>query len=199
MNGVQNFAEDVVAGDTLDFPVSVPDFPSTDGWTLKYRLTPRFTSPVMAPVVLTALANADGSYQVQASPAATALWAAGFYTWARWVEKAGARQTLDESGQLQVKPDPAATVQGFDSRSHPRKVLDAIVAVLEARATRTQRELVGQTIGIRSQQFDAAETKEKLLEFKSRYQWLVQNEVDREKIAAGHPNPRDIRIRFTRP
>jgi hypothetical protein len=29
------------AGDTLDFTTSVPDYPASAGWTLKYRLVPR--------------------------------------------------------------------------------------------------------------------------------------------------------------
>ena len=140
--------ETMIAGDTLDFTVSVADYPATDGWTLKYRLTPRFSSPTQTPIDLTATTNADGSsYDVQASPTTTAGWKAGFYTWARWIEKAGARQTLDESGQLEIKDDPSATAQGFDSRTHARIVLDAIEAVLEGRASKDQEEY---TIGSRS-------------------------------------------------
>src|SRR5712691_12530804 len=108
-----NFPDTVVAGDTLDFTVSVPDYPATSGWTLKYRLTPRFAAPTQAAIVLTATASGV-DYSVQASPATTAAWSPGAYTWARWVEKAGARQTLSESGQLEVKADPALTAQGFD-------------------------------------------------------------------------------------
>lgn len=137
--------QELVAGDTLDFTVSVPDYPATDGWTLKYRLTPRFTTPTQAPIDLTAAAS-GADYQVQAGPSTTAAWKAGTYTWARWVEKTGARQTLDESGQLVLKADPSATVQGHDARTHASKVLDAIEAVIEGRATKDQEEY---TIGDR--------------------------------------------------
>ena len=190
--------EVIVAGDTLDFLTTVQDYPPTDGWTLKYRLTPRFATPTFAPIVLTATA-VGGDYQIQASPATTATWPAGSYTWARWVEKTGARQTLDESGQLEVRADPAATAQGFDGRSHARKMLAAIIAVLENRASSTQRDMVGFTIGSRSQQFDQADTKEKLLELKSQYEWLVFNEDNAAGIARGEPNQRIVRVRFGQP
>jgi hypothetical protein len=189
--------ETTIAGDTLDFTVEVPDYPAGDGWTLKYRLTPRFTDPVQAPIDLTATTNADGArYDVTASPAATAAWAAGSYTWARWVEKSGARQTLSESGQLLVKSDPALTVQGHDARTHNRKMLDAIEAVLEARASSTQREMVAYTIGSRSQTFDTADTRAELKTLHSTYKWLVDNEVERDKIASGAPNSRTVGLRF---
>lgn len=170
--------EEIVAGDTLDFSVSVADYPATDGWTLKYRLTPQFTSPVQAAVTLTAVAD-GADYDVQASPATTALWAAGFYTWARWVEKVGARQTLDEGGQLEVKADPSATVQGFDSRSHARIVLDAIEAVIQGRATKDQQEY---TIGSRSLKLTALKDLEYL---RDKYRNEVRAEENEERIDAG--------------
>lgn len=195
-----NFPDTIIAGDTLDFVVSVPDYPASDGWTLKYRLTPRFTSPTQAPVTITAATDADGaSYDVQAAPATTAAWGAGAYTWARWVEKTGARQTLSESGQLEIKADPSLTGQGFDSRSHARIVLEAIEAVIENRASSTQREMIAYTIGSRSKTFDSQDTREKLLELHSRYKWLVRNEEDKDRLASGLPNRRRLGIRMTRP
>lgn len=171
------FLEQIVAGDTLDFTVEVPDYPAADGWTLKYRLTPRFSTPTQASITITAVANADGSrYDVQAAPATTAAWAAGAYTWARWVEKSGARQTLSESGQLEVKSDPSATAQGFDSRSHARKTLEAIEAVIEGRASKDQ---MSYAIGGRSLQRMPIDD---LLKFRARYKAEVEIE---ERLASG--------------
>lgn len=168
--------EELIAGDTLDFTVSVPDYPASDGWTLKYRLTPRFAAPTQAPVVLTATTNANGTdYDVQAGPSTTADWAAGSYTWARWVEKTGARQTLSESGALLVKADPSTTVQGFDPRGHAQTVLDAIEAVIEGRATKDQEEY---TIGSRSLKRTPLD---ELIKLRGRY----KSEVLAERIAAG--------------
>lgn len=191
-----------VAGDTLDFKVEVPDYPNTDGWTLKYRLVPRFSSPVQAPIEITAIANADGSYQVQKGPTDTAAWAAGAYGWSRWVEKSGARQTLVSShdqGEVEIRQNPATAAQGYDSRSHARKVLEAIEACLENRASTTQREMVAYTIGTRSQQFDPQDSRAELIALRSKYQWFVADEEARSALAAGQPNPRLVGIRFGRP
>jgi hypothetical protein len=130
----------LIAGDTLDFTDVVPDYPATAGWTLKYRLVPRFTTPVQAPITLTATAS-GADYVIAAAPTVTATWAAGAYSFFRWVEKAGARQTLDpaEGGQLTVKADPSAVPQGTDTRTQEEIALDAIDAVLANRATVDQK------------------------------------------------------------
>lgn len=192
-----DFVETHIAGDTLDFKVSVPDYPSLDGWTLKYRLTPRFSSPAQTPIDISAIANADGSYQVQAGPAATSVWKTGFYTWARWVEKSGARQTLTERGQLEIRPNPATSAQGDDTRTFARKMVDAVEAMLASRATQTQRELVSYTIGSRGQTFDPND-RANLVKELSFWRWQLSNEDAREKMAAGLPNPRSVGIRFGR-
>lgn len=194
-----NFVETHIAGDTLDFPVTVPDYPSNAGWTLKYRLTAKFTTPVQAAIEITASGNADGTYQIQRSPAQTAIWPSGAYTWSRWVEKVGAAQTLTERGQLEVRPDPRTSAQGLDTRTHARKVLEAIEACIENRASTTQREMVAYAIGTRSQQFDPQDSRAALVELRSKYLWFVADEDAREKIAAGLPNPRNVGIRFGRP
>lgn len=139
-----------VAGDTLDFEVEVPDYPSTDGWTLKYYLNARFTTPTQAQIVITATANDDGTYQVQASPTDTADWKPGAYGWARRAEKVGAAQTLAsswEQGEFEVRQNPATATQGYDSRSHARKMLEAIEATLQGKASDDQKAY---TIGSRS-------------------------------------------------
>ena len=187
-----NFPDTIIAGDTLDFTVHVPDYLAADGWTLKYRLTPRFTSPTQAPIVLTATTNANGAdYDVQAAPATTAAWAAGEYTWARWVEKSGARQTLSESGQLLVKADPATTVQGFDSRSHVRKMLASIETALESFASNPAMK--SYTIGTRS--YVRADIPE-LLRLRQTYVNEVAAADAGQALADGAGLGRKIQVRF---
>ena len=183
--------ETIVAGDTLDFTVSVADYPASAGWTLKYRLTPRFATPVQAPVTLSATTNANGAdYNVQAAPATTAAWAAGIYAWARWVEKTGARQTLDESGLLIVKADPSATAQGFDARGHARKVLDAIEAVIEGRATKDQEEY---TIGNRRL---IRTPLPELIKLRQLYRGEVASEEAAGNLIAGTALAAKLQVRF---
>jgi hypothetical protein len=118
----------------------VADYPATAAWVLKYRLVPRFTTPVQAPVEITATTVNTMDYRVQATPTATAAWTPGAYNWFRWVEKAGERQSLG-SGSLTVQVNPATVAQGADIRSQAEAALDAINAVLANRATVDQQEM----------------------------------------------------------
>jgi len=182
--------EELIAGDTLDFLDSVPEYPPADGWTLKYQLVPRFTTPTQAPITLTA-STSGSDYRVQGAAGVTATWVPGAYTWARWVEKAGPiRQSLG-NGQLTIKTDPAAAVQGYDGRSHARKMLDTINAAMEAFSIGVKQY----TIGSRSM------TKQdipELLTLRDRYRAEVANEDAAAKVAAGLPNPRNVGLRFNR-
>lgn len=182
--------EELIAGDTLDFLDSVPEYPPADGWTLKYRLVPRFTTPTQVPIDITA-STSGSDYRVQAAASITAVWAPGAYTWARWVEMAGPiRQSLGD-GQILVKTDPAAAVQGYDGRSHARKMLDQIEAAFEA----FQLGIKTYTIGSRSMtKSDIPE----LLTLRDRYRAEVANEAAAEQVASGLPNPRNVGIRFNR-
>lgn len=169
------------AGDTLEFGLNVLDYPPADGWTLKMRFAPRFTTPTQAAIDITAAVGpvtVDGEvfdFAVQVTPATTATWKAGAYGWHSWVEKAGARQTLEGTqyqGELTVLADPATLAQGADTRSAARKALDDALAALAAWSP-TYRE---HTIGDRTVKFNAVADVRAVVQF-----W--QNKVDAE-IAA---------------
>jgi len=189
-----------IAGDTLDMSgdnaIEVPDYPASDGWTLKYRFAPRFTTPVQAPIELTASTDPDGRrYNVQTSPATTAAWAPGAYTWVRWVEKAGAVQTLDDVyGELVVKADPRTLAQGFDGRSQAAKAVDDLKAAF-ATFNATSGRVKSYAIGSRQMTFESSEEILTTLDF---WQRQLANEEALEKMAAGHPNPRNVGVRLTR-
>lgn len=189
--------ETIVAGDTLDFTIEVNDYPPSGGWTLKYRLTPRFTTPTQAPITLTATTSGE-TYLVQAAPATTAGWAAGQYAWARWVEKVGARQTLDESGELDVRPDPSASAQGYDGRSQAEKAYnDALTAY--AVATAPGSTVLSYTIGTRQLTYrNQDEAKASLLQQISFWERQLANENDLARMAKGLANPRLIGMRISR-
>ena len=145
----------------------------------------------MTPITLTA-STSGSDYRVQEAAGVTATWKPGAYAWARWVEKAGPiRQSLG-SGQVVIKTDPAAAVQGYDGRSHARKVLESINAVLEGRATKDQEEY---TIGSRSLKRTPIAD---LLVLRDRYVAAVANEDAAAAVASGLPNPRNVGLRFNR-
>jgi hypothetical protein len=181
----------LTAGDSLDFVDEIAEHPATDGWTLKYRLTPQFTSPVQAPITLTATTYETSAYRIQASPSVTALWPAGLYTWARWVEKSGARESLGE-GTIDIRPDVSTTAQGYDPRSQAQVALaDAMTALATFRSTAGR--VKSYSIAGRSMEFTTDGELISIVNF-----W--KNEVARETaagiVANGGPDPRRIYIRM---
>lgn len=118
---------EVRAGDTVQWRRTLADYPASEGWALKYVL-------VSATAAYNATASADGDdYLLTVDAAATAAWAAGRYALTEYVVKDAQRFTLATT-QLQVLPDLAAATGGLDTRTHARKVLDAIEAWMESRA-----------------------------------------------------------------
>jgi hypothetical protein len=178
--------DSLIVGDTLDFMTSVPDYPATAGYTLKYRLIPRTSGTA---ILLTASASGD-DYRAQEPPAVTETWAAGEYTWSAWVEKTGERYSVD-SGIVTLKADPGV-VAAYDGRSHARKVLDAIEAILEGRATLDQEEYA-----INGRSLKRTPIAQ-LMQMRDAYRAEAWREAAALKTAAGLPNPRQIRVRMAR-
>lgn len=67
----------------------------------------------------------------------TAEWVVGHYTWAAVVDADGEKHVAAE-GVLEVCPDPLSD-EVRDARTHARRVLASIEAVIEARATKDQQ------------------------------------------------------------
>jgi hypothetical protein len=184
--------DQIIAGDTLDFVDQVPDYPATDGWTLKYLLAAQFVAPVQASVTLTATTYLTTDYRVQAVPTVTELWAPGVYTWTRWVEKVGARQSLGE-GRLEVRANPATLPQGYDGRSVAERALAEAEAAL-ANFQATGGRIKSYSIAGRSMEFDAAG---EFLTVISYWRREVMTERASKAKAEGRPDPRRIQIRLT--
>lgn len=125
----------LIAGDSLDFSTEVAGYPATDGWTLKYRLVPRFSTPTQAPIELTAATYQTTGYRVQEGPSDTEGWAAGAYSWSSWVEQAGQRITLEQGRELTIAANPVTTAQGYDVRTDAAIALANVRAVLKGVAT----------------------------------------------------------------
>jgi hypothetical protein len=189
----------LVVGDTLDFVDQVPLYPATDGWTLKYRLIPETVGGT--PINLTATTYQTTDYRIQASPATTAAWVAGKYTWLRWVEKTGARQTLDSDAgtdveqdkRIELLPDPTQIAAGYDSRSLAVQALEAAQAAL-ANFSATGGRVKRYAIAGRDMEFDTAGDILILVKY-----W--ENEVRKENAAravqSGKPDPRRYFVRLS--
>lgn len=171
---------EVAAGDTIIWTRILADYQPTDGWALKYALR--------GPDVVDIVADADGSsHLVTINPAD--LTVAGTYLVQGYVEKDGERHTV-YSGRLKVAPDLVAAVAGYDGRSHAQKVIDAIEAVIEGRASKDQQEL--QIDGERLVRIPF----EELLRVRQRYRHELAAEAARERRKQGRGSGRTIKFRL---
>lgn len=166
------------AGDTWSWSRIDADHTAAAGWAVAWHL-----------------ASAAGHYE-QAGSGAGDTWSltwpaadtagipAGIYAWAAVATKAGETLTL-ASGQVLVQP---ALTSAVDARSHARKVLDAIEALIENRATIDQQEYT-----IAGRQLKRMPLPD-LLALRTRY----RSEVQREDAASAGYDGRNIRVRFGR-
>lgn len=181
----------ITSGDTLDFYDEVPDYPATDGWTLKYNLVPQFSSPAQAIVTLTGTTYNVTDYRVQASPTTMTI-AAGVYTWVRWVEKTGARVSLGE-GRLEVRANPATLAQGYDSRTQAQKALEDAKTAL-ATFNATSGKVKAYSIAGRSMEFSEAGELVALVRY---WENEVRRELAAKAVQEGKPDPRRYYMRLS--
>lgn len=168
----------VTAGDTIQWQIALPDYPATGGWALKYAL--RGSAGVIN--ITSAASGAD--HLVSVTAAASSPWAPGTYHYTKYVEKGeGAsleRVTLG-SGTITVERNWAAVTTAVDTRSHARKVLDAIEAVIEGRASRSDTEYEIDT-GSGRRRLKSL-TPAELLDVRGRYSAIVWREENPGKLA----------------
>lgn len=176
-----------IKGDTVKFTKSLPDYLPADGWALSYAFVLEAASSDQQTVDATD--NGDGSHLITISATDSAGFSVGWYAWQATVTKAAERYTV-AAGRVQVKPDFATLTSGYDARSHVKKVLDAIEAVLEQRATEEQSYImIGQTQITNIPHGD-------LLALRSKYLAEYRSEQAAERIARGEASGRQIRVRF---
>lgn len=176
--------ETVVAGDTWRWKRTdlVTDYPASAGWALSYVL-------LNASAKITITASADGDeFRVDEAAADTASHAAGVYAWEASVTN-GADRFRVGTGTLEVEADFAAATT-LDTRTHARKVLDAIEAVIERRASKDQQEY---TVDGRSLKRTPVGD---LLVLRDRYKREVEREEQAERLAKGLGTGRMVVTRF---
>ena len=169
---------EVTAGDTWTWKKSLSDFLASDSWVLTYALVKDGKQ-----IKLTASADGD-DHLIEEVPTDTAKHDPGIYHYQAYVTKSTERYLVG-TGTIEVLPDFAQSV-GYDNRSHAKKALDAIEAVLENKATQDQ---LSYSIGGRSlSRFSWAE----LIEARDRY----RAEYFGEERKAGRKSSK-VKTRFT--
>ena len=124
MTGI--FPTSISAGLTLDKTATLTAYPAP-AWSL--------SAVLRGPSAIDLTAEAAGqAHRFLVQAVETAGWAPGDYWYSIRAENQGTVVEV-ESGTITIKPDLAAAGAGHDGRDHVRRVLDAIEAVLEKRAT----------------------------------------------------------------
>lgn len=172
----------VRAGQTLTFTKSLGDYPAPT-WTLTYYLRGNGLDAIDF------TASASGSeHLVEVSFATTSTWKAGTYDVSAIASSATERFEV-WSGRIEVLPDFSAEGANFDTRSHARRTLDNINAVIEGRASKT---ILSSTVEGTS--LDRI-PHDQLLKLQAAYEQKVINE-DRK---AGKARSNTIFAQFTTP
>lgn len=183
-------ATSLTAGTTLSYTTSVPDYPANASWVLKTRLIPRVSGSA---ILLTGAADGTDPtlHRITASAATTAAWAAGVYSWASWVEKAGEVYDIG-TGTVEITPDPRlATAGALDTRSDAQVALEAAKAALAAWSPTTK----SYTIGERSYTFNSPQDIFAVINY---WQNQVKREEDALAMAAGLGSRRKVYVRLNR-
>ncbi len=167
------------AGVSLEIPVTLTAYPAPD-WSLSVYLR--------GPAAIDLTATPDAPQHVLSeTPATTASWAAGTYWFVARVTDGDDLHDVEE-GQLEIKADLSAITGTHDGRSHSKRVLDALEAVIEGRASIDQS-----SYKINNRELSRTPIPE-LIALRKYY----RAEVLRERRVANGASPygRNIKVRF---
>lgn len=175
----------VTAGDTIQWArQDLSDYLPADGWALSYVL-------INSAAKITIAATTSGTgYAVTVSAATSAAYTAGVYSWQAYVTNSGTSQRVKvDSGHIEILPNFAA-LSTYDARTHAKKVLDAIEAVIEGRASVDQ-----ESYAIMGRQLRRTPMAD-LLKLRDRYRTLYLAEVNAENAKNGKGRKNRIKVRF---
>ena len=170
------------AGDSAAWSFDDSDHAASDGWEHSYALR----GPAALDLSITGSA---ASFSVTVPPSVSSLWTPGRYTWARVAVRGADERATLEAGVVEILPDLVTQTAPTDTRSHARRMLEAIEATLEGRATSdsVMLSIKGRTV----QKTPVPE----LLQLRDRY----RAEANREDAAAGlRPGVNRLFTRFAR-
>jgi hypothetical protein len=174
--------ETIYAGDSLSWTEVAGEYPAPT-WTMSYA--------IRGASVLDIDSVPDGvDHKFIVSATVTADLVPGFYSWQALVTDGLWERHTIATGNLTVRPNLPAQITGFDGRSHAQKVLDAIEATMEGRATKSQALLQ-----INNRQIQYLKPEE-LIKWRSFYKAEVAREKTAEKVAQGEEPGNRILTRF---
>jgi hypothetical protein len=175
------------AGTTWTWSETAPDLYPNATYQLKYY----FQGPVVFNVTA---ANDGANFKVTITSATSKTYPSGIYRWVRQFVKISDAtvysETPEQSGELNVLQDLSTVQGGYDSRSHVRRVVEALEAVIENRATKAQSEI--EIAGRRIWYLSPAELRKEW----EQYSYLLKQEERAALIAQGKSPGNQILVRF---
>jgi hypothetical protein len=172
----------IVAGTSVRVLRRFEGYSPLDSWT--YQLI--IAGGGKKPLAIDGVANGD-SFGAEITPEQSATFSPGAYAFSERVLDSAAGELVEVgSGSITVLGNLADAK--IDPRSHPRRVLDAIEAVIERRATVDQESY---QIGGRAL---SRTPISELLVLRDRY----KEEVRQEDAAKAGRDPRNVGVRFSR-
>lgn len=180
---------EAISGYSFERRVTVPLYPATSGFTLKYQIIPR-TQASGSAISITATTDGD-VYVISVPPTTTATWEPGEYSFQSWVEKPGFRYPVD-SGLLTVLTDPV-NLDSLDERTPAELALEACKAAF-ANFTASGGRVKRYVIGHREMEFSSS--GDFIVEL-DRLQAEVTREHAAKAVHAGKPDPRRIHLRLS--
>ena len=169
-----------------DGTIEYVDIKASEGWTLKFT-----AAGALGIFSLTASADTDNAddFKFTATAAISAAYVAGDYKWQLVATKTTIRYTID-MGTVTLLDNISVRAALYDNRSHAKKVLDAIEAVIENRATQDQMSY--QIGGRQLSKTPISDLLRLLVFYKNEY----GDELALENISKGRGTGRKILARF---
>jgi hypothetical protein len=181
----------IVAGDTLAFTKTFPNYTPGDGWTLNYSLQGKTLAGSFSasPITFASSTNTGSVWSISVAKSTTDDWAPGDYRFTAYVTGGTSERYTVGTGDIKVLPDPSAAVP----TSHAVRTLALIEAAMEGRIPRGLEQTIidGQTL-IRIPIPELSRLRDK-------YRAEVLAEQNAARVAAGQSTRRNSFARFLRP
>jgi len=135
--------------------------------------------------------EANDTYYIEAASSSTTGYAVGDYIWEAYITKASdSNRVMVDSGRTTITQNLADT--NADLRSHAKKVLDALEAVIENRSTMDQSSMsiAGRSLSRMS--------IDELMTFRDRYKAEYLKEIKLARIRNGQGTGNTPKVRFTK-
>lgn len=177
----------LVAGTAATWKKEYPDYTPSDGYTLAYYF--RGNAAGASFNVVAETSDSGDYWEATITSVKTQGLPAGAYGWQAQISD-GTNKHVIGSGVLTLKANLADTSEPYDPRSQTKRILDAIEATIEGRATSDQ---VSYSIAGRSlTKMSPAD----LITWRSHYASLYAQEQREERAAQGGGFFRTVKVKF---